>query len=105
MTVVNSAVGGRSIQTWLYEANVSSTLGSNGECTLTSTTYNARWTNMTDPTSGMKRGDYLLIQFGINDGDSACPRHVGTALYQTYLGTMAKAAKALGAQPIFLTPT
>jgi len=104
VTVVNSAVGGRSIQTWLYEANVTSTKGTNGECTLSSTAYNARWSAMTNATTGMKEGDYLLIQFGINDGDSACPRHVGTALYPTYLGTMAKAAKAVGAIPIFLTP-
>ena len=104
VTVVNSAVGGRSIQTWLYEANVTSTKGTNGECTLSSTAYNARWSAMTDATTGMKAGDYLFIQFGINDGDSACPRHVGTSLYQTYLGTMAKAAKAVGAIPIFLTP-
>ena len=33
---------------------------------------------MLDAATGMKAGDYLFIQFGINDGDSACPRHVGT---------------------------
>lgn len=104
VTVVNSAVGGRSIQTWLYEANVSSSMGTNGECTLTSSSYNARWTNMTNANTGMKPGDYLFIQFGINDGDSTCPRHVGTALYKTYLTQMAQAAKAAGAQPIYLTP-
>ncbi|MGE5787271.1 MAG: GDSL-type esterase/lipase family protein [Myxococcales bacterium] len=104
VTVVNSAVGGRSIQTWLYDGNVSSAMGANGECTLTSTTYNARWTAMTNASTGMKAGDYLFIQFGINDGDSTCPRHVGSALYKTYLAEMAKAAKAAGAQPIYLTP-
>ena len=52
----------------------------------------------------MKAGDYLFIQFGINDGDSACPRHVGTARYQELLGVMAKAAKARGAKPVFVTP-
>jgi lysophospholipase L1-like esterase len=102
VTIANSAVGGRSIQTWLYEANVSSTIGADGECVLTSTTYNARWTNML---SSMKKGDYLLIDFGINDGDTACPRHVGTTRFQTLLGVMATAAKAKGAIPIFLTPT
>ncbi len=102
VTVNNSAVGGRSIQTWLYEGNVSSTIGSDGECVLTSTTYNARWTNMLN---SMKAGDYLMIDFGINDGDSTCPRHVGSARFQTLLGVMAQAAKAKGAIPIFLTPT
>ena len=103
VTVQNSAVGGRSVQTWLYDANVSSTM-TNGECALTSTTYNARWTAMTNTSTGMKSGDYLFIQFGINDGDTTCPRHVGLTLFKDYLGKMAKAAKDLGAQPIFLTP-
>jgi lysophospholipase L1-like esterase len=104
VTVVNSAVGGRSIQTWLYEGNVSDTLGANGECVLTAQTYHARWTAMLDPGSGMKPGDYLFIQFGINDGSATCPRHVGGALYQTYLGMMAQAARERGAHPIFVTP-
>lgn len=103
VTVVNSAVGGRSIQTWLYEASVGS-LGGNGECTLTSQTYDKRWTAMLDPNTGMKPGDFLFIQFGINDGAADCPRHVGIELFKTYLGTMAKAAKDRGAQPVFVTP-
>jgi hypothetical protein len=36
VTVVNRSVAGRSIQTWLYEGNVSSTADANGECVLTS---------------------------------------------------------------------
>ncbi|HET9931802.1 MAG TPA: GDSL-type esterase/lipase family protein, partial [Polyangiaceae bacterium] len=103
VTVQNSAVGGRSVQTWLYDANVSSTM-TNGECALSSTTYNARWTAMTNASTGMKTGDYLFIQFGINDGDTTCPRHVGLTLFKDYLGKMAQAAEARGAQPIFLTP-
>jgi lysophospholipase L1-like esterase len=91
------------VQTWLYESAVTSTL-SNGECTLSSMTYNARWTAMTNATSGMKAGDYLFIQFGINDGDSTCPRHVGLTLFKSLFGAMAQAAKDRGAQPIFLTP-
>ncbi|MCP2323072.1 lysophospholipase L1-like esterase [Hamadaea flava] len=59
---------------------------------------------MLDATTGMKSGDYLLIQFGINDGTSTCPRHVGSARYQQLLGVMASAAKARGAHPVFLTP-
>ena len=98
VTVTNSSVGGRSIQTWLYD--VGSTMGGNGECTLNSNTVQTRWTNMLE---GMKTGDYLFIQFGINDGDTKCPRHVGTSLYKTLLGEMAKAAKDRGAIPIFLT--
>ena len=62
----------------------------------------ARWQAMLD---GMKAGDYLFVEFGINDGDSTCNRHVGTGLFQTYLETMAGAAKTRGAQAIFLTST
>jgi lysophospholipase L1-like esterase len=102
VTVQNKSVAGRSIQTWLYEKNVSSTAGANGECTLTATTYSDNWNSML---TGMKTGDWLFIEFGINDGDGTCPRHVGTALFQTYLTTMAKAASDRGAQAVFLTST
>ena len=105
VTVENLSVAGRSIQTWLYEKNVSSTLGSNGECTLSATTYSTNWNAMLDTSKGMKAGDYLLIEFGINDGDSTCPRHVGGTLFETYLTTMAKAASDRGTQTIFLTST
>jgi lysophospholipase L1-like esterase len=54
--------------------------------------------------SGMKSGDYLFIQFGINDGDSTCPRHVGTSAFKTSYGMLAQAAKDRGAQPVFVTP-
>lgn len=105
VTVVNRAVGGRSIQTWLREPAVSDQKNGAGECTLTSQGYSARWSGMLDGATGMKPGDTLIIQFGINDGSATCPRHVGTALYETYLVEMAKAAKDRGAQPIFVTPT
>jgi lysophospholipase L1-like esterase len=98
--VKNLAVAGRSIQTWLYEGNVTSTKGSDGECVLSSTTPSTRWNQML---TGMKSGDYLIVQFGINDGDTACPRHVGTARYQQLMTMMAQAALARGAHPILLT--
>jgi lysophospholipase L1-like esterase len=100
IVVNNLAVAGRSIQTWMYEGAVTSTIGSSGECTLSSTTPSTNWQKTLD---GMKSGDYLLIQFGINDGDTACPRHVGTARYQSLMTTMANAAIARGAHPILLT--
>jgi len=100
-TVVNSAAGGRSIQTWLYDPNVTTTM-SGGECVVSPKTYSTRWQAMLD---GMKAGDYLLVEFGINDGDSTCNRHVGTALFQSYLEYMASEAKKRGTQAIFLTST
>ncbi|MEU0877111.1 SGNH/GDSL hydrolase family protein [Lentzea sp. NPDC005914] len=104
VTVVNNAVAGRSIQTWLYESNVKSTKDSAGECVVSPRTFHQRWLTMLDPTNGMKAGDYLMIQFGINDGDPNCPRHVGGARYKELLAVMAKAAKDRGVTPIFLTP-
>jgi lysophospholipase L1-like esterase len=104
VTVVNSAVGGRSIQTWLYDPNVTTTKNSAGECVVNPQTFSTRWQAMLNTSTGMKAGDYLFIQFGINDGTSACPRHVGSARYQQLLGMMAQAAKARGAKPVFVTP-
>jgi len=104
VAVTNSAVGGRSVRTWLYD--VQDTKDSAGECNLAkdtqgNPTVQARWTAML---SGMKTGDYLFVQFGINDGDSACPRHVGASAFKTSYGLLAQAAKDRGAQPIFVTP-
>lgn len=104
VTVKNQAVGGRSIQTWLYEGNVSGTKGSDGECRLTSSTYSSRWQAMLNASTGMKAGDYLFIQFGINDSSSTCPRHVGPARYQQLMTQMVQAALARGAHPVLLTP-
>jgi lysophospholipase L1-like esterase len=104
VTVRNQAVGGRSIQTWLYEGNVSGAKGSDGECVLTSPTYSARWQAMLNTGTGMRAGDYLFIQFGINDSSSTCPRHVGPARYQQLMTMMAQAALARGAHPVLLTP-
>jgi len=104
VAVTNSAVGGRSVRTWLYD--VQTTKDSTGECELAKDAQNnptlqAHWTAML---SGMKSGDYLFIQFGINDGDSTCPRHVGASAFKVSYGMMAQAAKDRGAHPIFVTP-
>ena len=104
VSVENLAVAGRSVRTWLYD--VKSTLGGDGECTLTTDSsgkpvVQSRWQTML---SGMKRGDYLFIQFGINDGDTACPRHVGSTAFMQEYQMMAEAARARGATPIFITP-
>jgi len=104
ITVVNSAVGGRSVRTWLYD--VQSTADATGECVRTldasqQPVLQQRWQDML---KGMKKGDFLLIQFGINDGDTKCPRHVGLNAFKESYGMMAKAAKDRGAQPVFITP-
>jgi lysophospholipase L1-like esterase len=105
VTVTNSAVAGRSVRTWLY--NVQTTMDSTGECVLArdasgNPTVQARWQAML---TGMKPGDYLFIQFGINDSDATCDRHVGLEAFKQTYGVMAQAAKDRGTQPIFVTPT
>ncbi|XYH93568.1 GDSL-type esterase/lipase family protein [Sorangium sp. So ce1128] len=104
VTVVNSAVGGRSVRTWLYE--VQTTMDSTGECELNrdasgEPVLQDRWVQMLD---GMKRGDYLFIQFGINDGSRTCDRHVGLEAFKSSYGMMARAAEERGARPVFVTP-
>jgi lysophospholipase L1-like esterase len=101
IVVNNLAVAGRSIQTWLYEGGVTANKNSAGECALSSTTPSVNWQKVLD---GMKAGDYLFIQFGINDGDSACPKHVGGARYQQLMTMMAQTAQARGAFPVLVTP-
>jgi lysophospholipase L1-like esterase len=103
-TVRNSAVGGRSVRTWTY--NVQTTMDDNGECDLQrdgtgEPTVQDRWQEMLD---NMKSGDVLLIQFGINDGSATCDRHVGLEAFEETYGVLAQAAKARGAQPVFITP-
>ena len=102
--VVNNAVGGRSVRTWLYE--VQTAMDSTGECALNKDSagepvLQMRWQAMLD---GMKSGDYLFIQFGINDSSRTCDRHVGLEAFKDSYGVMAEAAKTRGAQPIFVTP-
>ena len=104
VTVTNSAVGGRSIRTWLY--SVQKTMDASGECVRDldqngDPVLQARWTTMLN---GMKKGDYLFIQFGINDGDPSCDRHVGLDAFKEGLGMMAQAAKDRGTNPVFITP-
>jgi len=107
VSVTNSAVGGRSVRTWLY--SVQTVMDATGECVLDKDSsgnpiLQSRWQAMLNATSGMKAGDYLFIQFGINDGDSTCDRHVGVDAFKTSYGVMAQAAKDRGANPIFVTP-
>ena len=95
------------MRTWLY--NVQTTMDATGECVLErdangDPTLQSRWSAMLNATSGMKTGDYLFIQFGINDSSATCDRHVGVEAFKTSYGVMAQAAKDRGAHPIFVTP-
>ncbi len=104
VTVVNSAVGGRSVRTWIYF--VGSEMDGSGECVLErdgagEPLLQDRWLAMLD---GMQAGDTLLIQFGINDGSATCDRHVGLDAFKETYGVLALAAKERDAQPVFITP-
>jgi lysophospholipase L1-like esterase len=104
VTVINRARGGRSARTWLYSVQI--VMDSAGECALNADSSGAPilqqdWQAML---SGMKSGDTLFIQFGINDSSATCDRHVGLEAFKESYGVMAQAAKARGTQPIFVTP-
>lgn len=104
VSVQNLAVGGRSVRTWLYD--VTDQMGGDGECRVNydgagNPVIQSRWTQMQDQ---MRAGDFLFIQFGINDGDRNCPRHVGSQAFANEYRLMANAAKARGAIPVLVTP-
>lgn len=104
VTVNNAAAGGRSVHTWLYE--VQAVMEESGECALNrdasgEPVLQPRWRAMLD---GMQPGDYLFIQFGINDGSPTCDRHVGLEAFEAAYGMMAQAAEERGAHTIFVTP-
>lgn len=101
VTVVNSALAGRGIRQWLY---YTTDMLSGDDCVVETDgngqpRVQERWQNMLD---NMKAGDYLLIQFGINDG-AACPRRTSEPEYARVLGMMAQAAEERGARAVFLT--
>jgi lysophospholipase L1-like esterase len=104
VTVQNSAVGGRSVRTWMNY--VQGSMGTDGECLRDLDEEGVplvqdRWQTMLD---GMTEGDFLLIQFGINDGSPTCDRHVGLTAFKDSYRQMAQAATDRGAQAIFVTP-
>ena len=104
VTIRNSAAGGRSVRTWMYE--VSTEMGPDGECLLAedaagNPNLQPRWQDMLD---NMKAGDALLIQFGINDGSPTCDRHVGLQAFKDTYGVLVDAAKERGVQAVLLTP-
>lgn len=104
VVVQNAAAGGRSVRTWLYD--VLDQKGGDGECRIQtngdgSPILQSRWSSML---AQMRAGDYLFIQFGINDGDSNCPRHVGSNAFKNEYIYMANEASKRGVRPILLTP-
>jgi lysophospholipase L1-like esterase len=109
VTVNNQAIGGRSVAFFTWTVATDSTgayeCDSQGAPTFRLTNGNkvdtSQWAKIK---SGIKAGDFLLIQFGTNDETHDCPRFVSTADFETDLGFMADTVIAKGATPIFVTP-
>lgn len=98
--VNNQALGGRSTRTFMFN---------NVKCVNNAVTFTGgkpdeagtRWERIKN---NIVAGDYLLIQFGHNDGGSVCERKVGIPEYKKNLTTMVKAARDRRATPILITP-
>jgi lysophospholipase L1-like esterase len=109
--IVNKAIGGRSVAFFMYAVEMDASGGyvcSDNQGTpkfrLDASGKRIDTSQWSQIKSGMKAGDFLLIQFGHNDETHDCPRYVSTADYETELGNMADAAHARGSTPIFVTP-
>jgi lysophospholipase L1-like esterase len=89
VTINDEAIGGRSIQSFMYDDAAN-------------TVESSRWTSIQ---ANIKAGDYLMVQFGTNDSSGIAGRAVTPADFETLLGTMAAAIKAKHATPILVTPS
>jgi lysophospholipase L1-like esterase len=110
VTINNQAIGGRSVGFFMWQVVTDSAgdyqcvddqgtpefVMSNGNKVATS-----QWSRIM---TGMKAGDFLLIQFGTNDETHDCPRFVSLPDFETDFGFMADTVRAKGATPIFVTP-
>ena len=111
VTINNQAIGGRSVAFFMWSV-VTDSAGAyqcvdtqgNPQFQLDSAGNHVDTSQWARIKSGLKAGDFLLIQFGHNDETHTCPRYVSLPDFETDLGIMADAARAKGATPIFVTP-
>jgi lysophospholipase L1-like esterase len=111
VTVDNQAIGGRSVAFFMF-AVAKDTAGNylcvdnqgNPQYQLDSQGNRIDGPQWATIKSGIKAGDFLLIQFGTNDETHTCPRFVSIVDFETDLGMMADTVRAKGATPIFVTP-
>jgi lysophospholipase L1-like esterase len=110
VTINNQAIGGRSVAFFMWQVVTDSTgayqcVDDQGTPEFVMTNGNkvatSQWSRIM---TGMKAGDFLLIQFGTNDETHTCPRYVTLPDFETDFGMMADAARAKGVTPIFVTP-
>ncbi|HTV17038.1 MAG TPA: GDSL-type esterase/lipase family protein [Polyangiaceae bacterium] len=91
VTVINRAIGGRTARRFIDEGRLD------------------------DIVDELEPGDFLLVQFGTNDGNRTATYTIGDATipyfldpatdFRTYLQRYVDAARGRGANPIFVTPT
>jgi lysophospholipase L1-like esterase len=89
VTIDDRAIGGRSVQSFMY-TNASNT------------TESSTWVGIKNE---LKPGDFLMVQFGANDSSGISGRAVTPADFETLLGIMAAEVEAKHATPILVTPS
>jgi lysophospholipase L1-like esterase len=89
VTIVDRAIGGRSVQSYIY-ADASNT------------TETSTWVSVKN---ALKPGDYLMAQFGANDSSGIAGRAVTPAAFGSIFGTIIDEVKAKSATPILVTPS
>jgi lysophospholipase L1-like esterase len=89
VTIDDRAIGGRSVQSFMYTD-------------ATNTTETSSWLAVKN---ALKPGDYLMVQFGTNDSSGIAGRAVTPADFQKLLGVMIDEVKAKQATPILVTPS
>jgi lysophospholipase L1-like esterase len=80
VTIDNRAIGGRSSRSFIEEG---------------------RWATVSGT---LKKGDFVLIQFGHNDRSTVAERHADTAQFRKYLTQYVTESRARGAIPILVSP-
>jgi hypothetical protein len=111
VTINNQAIGGRSVAFFMWSV-VKDSAGSyqcvddqgNPQYQLDAAGNRIDTSQWARIKSGIKAGDFLLIQFGTNDETHTCPRYVSLPDFETDFGMIADTARAKGATPIFVTP-
>jgi lysophospholipase L1-like esterase len=89
VTIDNQAIGGRSIQSFMFDDAAN-------------TKPSSRWSTIQ---KNIRAGYYLMVQFGTNDSSGIAGRAVTPADFQMLLGTLIDAIKGKGATPILVTPS
>jgi lysophospholipase L1-like esterase len=89
VTINNLSIGGRSIQSFMYDDAAN-------------TVQSSRWRTIQ---TNIQPGDYLMVQFGTNDSSGIAGRAVTPPAFEALLKTMVDTLKAKQATTILVTPS